>query len=93
MISAGVRTKPLSAGSHGRIRACNRTYDVVIWRPMPKPKTFTFYIPDDLKAGLQAIKQRDGVAEAETIRRAIRAWIEAKGIKADRKRGATRKRP
>lgn len=61
----------------------------------PLSKTFTFAISPELKAGLQAVKHRDGVSEAEQIRRAIAMWLESKGVdvKAERKRGAaTRKR-
>jgi hypothetical protein len=59
----------------------------------PASKTFTFAIPDALKAGLQAVKQRDGISEAEQIRRAIAMWLDSKGaMKAERKRVATRKR-
>lgn len=59
----------------------------------PVAKTFTFAIPDALKAGLQAVKQRDGIPEAEQIRRAIAMWLESKDAKADRQRARTRKRP
>ena len=60
----------------------------------PASKTFTFAISDALKVGLQAVKQRDGVSEAEQIRRAIAMWLESKGVmhKTERKRGDTRKR-
>jgi hypothetical protein len=58
---------------------------------MASTKTFTFAIPGALKAGLQAVKQRDGVSEAEQIRRAIAMWLDSKGvIKADRKRDKRR---
>jgi len=60
----------------------------------PASKTFTFAIPDELKVGLQAVKERDGISEAEQIRRAIAMWLESRGvIKAERKRADTRKRP
>ena len=61
----------------------------------PTTKTFTFALPNDLKAGLRAIKDRDGLPEAEQIRRAITAWLETRGVtvKSDRKRATTRKRP
>lgn len=60
----------------------------------PVQKTFTFSISDELKAGLQTIKERDGISEAEQIRRAIGMWLDSKGVevKADRKRASTRKR-
>lgn len=61
----------------------------------PATKTFTFTLPEDLKRGLQAVKERDGISEAEQIRRAIALWLEGKGVveKAERKRAGTRKRP
>jgi hypothetical protein len=46
----------------------------------PASKTFTFAIPGALKAGLQAVKQRDGISEAEQIRRAIATWLDSKGV-------------
>jgi hypothetical protein len=59
----------------------------------PVAKTFTFAIPDALKAGLQAVKARDGISEAEQIRRALARWLEMKGVmKAERKRARTRQR-
>jgi hypothetical protein len=60
---------------------------------MVAKKTFTFAIDDDLKAGLTLVRERDGVSEAEQIRRAIRTWLESKeAIKTERKRPASRKR-
>jgi hypothetical protein len=50
-------------------------------------------IDDELLAGLQALKDRDGIPVSEQVRRAIEAWLKAKGVKADRKRAPTRKRP
>jgi Ribbon-helix-helix protein, copG family len=54
----------------------------------------TFRIDEDLLDGLREVFERDGVAVPEQVRRAIRAWLEAKGVrvKADRKRATTRKR-
>ena len=46
-----------------------------------------FYLDDEQRAGLKAIKQRDGVPESEQIRRGIKLWLESKGYKAK----ATRK--
>ena len=40
----------------------------------------TFRLNDDERAALNAIRDRDGVLVSEQIRRAIRLWIEAKGI-------------
>jgi hypothetical protein len=57
-------------------------------------KLTNFRIDPDLADGLKAVKERDGVPEGEQIRRAVRAWLDSKGVmKAERKRPATRKRP
>jgi len=59
-------------------------------------KTLTaFRLDGNLIDGLQAVKERDGIAMAEQVRRAIVAWLASKRvtIKADRKRVAARKRP
>jgi hypothetical protein len=54
---------------------------------------YTFFIDADQRAALAAIKERDGIPEAEQIRRAVKAWVESKNVKTDRKRADTRKRP
>ena len=59
------------------------------------PKTFTgIRLDDDLIEGLEALKERDGVPMAESIRRAIRLYLSERGVmKTDRPRVAsTRKR-
>jgi len=55
---------------------------------------YNFWIDDELREGLRHVRDRDGVLESEQIRRAISAWLEAKGVKVktERKRAATRKR-
>jgi len=52
-------------------------------------------LEQEILKALQAIKERDGVSVTEQVRRALRTWIESKGIatKSERKRAATRKRP
>ena len=62
---------------------------------MPDRRVTTFRIDEELLNGLRAVEQRDGVLVSEQVRRAIRAWLKAKGIskKSERKRAATRKRP
>ena len=54
----------------------------------------TFRIDEELLAGLREIHERDGVPVPEQVRRAIRSWLESKGVmrKAERKRAATRRR-
>ena len=57
-------------------------------------KIATFRLDDDLLEGLKAVHDRDGIPPSEQARRAIRMWLEAKGImKPERKRAATCKRP
>jgi hypothetical protein len=47
-----------------------------------------FYIDDEQHQALQRLRERDGIPEAEQIRRAIDGWLKAKGMKADRRRGS-----
>lgn len=57
---------------------CIREYN---FTPAVTPKTrFHFHIDDDQREALRAVKERDGVPEAEQIRRAIDAWLEQKGV-------------
>ncbi len=60
---------------------------------MPDRKRVNFYLDADLGEGLKAIKERDGVSEAEQIRRGIKLYLESKGyrVKPARK-GGKRKR-
>jgi hypothetical protein len=53
-----------------------------------------FRIDGELLDALREIKERDGLPISEQVRRAIRAWVEARGVrmKVDRKRASTRKR-
>jgi hypothetical protein len=57
---------------------------------MPK-KTFTFAISDEMKAALTSIRERDGIPEAEQIRRGIQMWLDSRGASAKRKPVSTRK--
>jgi hypothetical protein len=43
-------------------------------------KLTAFAIDPDLAAGLKAVKERDGISESEQIRRAVRQWLEGKGV-------------
>jgi hypothetical protein len=59
----------------------------------PIERVTTFRVPDDLLEAMQALKARDGTPFSEQIRRALRPWLEAKGvIKMERKRAVTRRR-
>ena len=59
-------------------------------------RAYNFRIDPELADGLKALKARDGVAESETIRRAVRAWFRKSGLspakKTERRRVVPRKR-
>jgi hypothetical protein len=49
-------------------------------------RRLAFWIPEDLDEGLKALKAEHGTPEAETIRRALKAYLSEKGtLKPDRK--------
>ena len=59
------------------------------------PKTrYTFFIDDEQRLALTAIKERDGISESEQIRRAITGWIDAKAVRkrSPMRRGGERRR-
>lgn len=43
---------------------------------------YNFWIEDRQRAGLRAIKERDGISESEQIRRALDDWLLKRGITA-----------
>ena len=45
-----------------------------------RPHMTSLELPPELKAGLDAVRERDGVPQSEQIRRAIRVWLDAKDI-------------
>jgi hypothetical protein len=61
---------------------------------MTPKRVTTIRIDESILAGLQTVKERDGVPVSEQVRRALSLWLEQKGIvKSDRTRASTRKRP
>jgi ribbon-helix-helix CopG family protein len=59
------------------------------------PKTAaTFRLEDELLEALQMVKERDGIPVTEQVRRAVRMWLDTKGIepKAAPRRAATRRK-
>ena len=59
----------------------------------PSSRVVTFRPDDDVLAAMLLLKERDGVPLSEQIRRALRMWLETKGVmKSERKRAVTRKR-
>ena len=61
---------------------------------MTPRRVTTFRIDDELIDGLRTVWDRDGIQPSEQVRRAIRAWLESKGVrlKTQRRRAVTRKR-
>jgi Ribbon-helix-helix protein, copG family len=59
----------------------------------PIRRVATFRVDDDLLEGMRRLQERDGMPLSEQIRRALRPWLELKGVlKTERKRAVTRKR-
>ena len=50
--------------------------------PMTLRRVTTFRLDDELFDGLQEVWARDGVPPSEQVRRAIRLWLESKGVSA-----------
>jgi len=53
----------------------------------------TFWVDEDLADALKVIKERDGIPEAEQLRRAIRTWVEGKHVLVRQPAGSPRTRP
>jgi metal-responsive CopG/Arc/MetJ family transcriptional regulator len=43
-------------------------------------KLFAVRLDDDLLEGLNAVYKRDGAQPSEQVRRAVREWLERKGV-------------
>lgn len=46
----------------------------------PTRRVATFRIDDDLLKAMQQLQERDGIQLSEQIRRALRPWLESKGV-------------
>jgi Ribbon-helix-helix domain len=57
----------------------------------PVRKVTTFRVDPDVGQAMKALRERDGIPLSEQIRRALRAWLEAKGALRRAKR--RRRRP
>ena len=55
---------------------------------MTPTRQTNFRLEEELLEALQAIRERDGIPVAEQVRRALQAWIEAKGVRKTAKRSA-----
>jgi hypothetical protein len=55
-------------------------------------KLYNFMIDHDLAKALKVLKERDGVAESESVRRALREYLQQKRVmKTDRARTGPRR--
>ena len=54
-------------------------YNTVI-HMTPRRKLFTVRLDDDLLEGLDAVFKRDAAQPSEQVRRALREWLERKGV-------------
>jgi predicted transcriptional regulator len=64
---------------------------------MPSRRRISFFLDRELEDGLQELKEKVGIPNAEAIRRAINDYLERQGVqvkevKSERKRAATRRR-
>ncbi len=58
----------------------------------PSRKVATFRVDPDLLEGMERLKDRDGMPLSEQIRRALRPWLEGKGVLQKAARPARSKR-
>lgn len=52
---------------------------------------YNFFIDDEAREGLRAVKERDGIPESEQIRRAIAEWLERRSVTTTTKKAAPRR--
>ena len=60
-----------------------------------KTRLTAFRVDQDLMEAMQRLQERDGISYSEQMRRALRPWLESKGVieTTERKRVGPRKRP
>jgi len=56
-------------------------------------RRLSFFISEDLDAGIKALKDEHGTPEAETIRRALAAYLADKGVLPTHRRPPSPQRP
>jgi metal-responsive CopG/Arc/MetJ family transcriptional regulator len=63
-------------------------------KPKPLTQMTTFRVDVDVLEAMRQLQERDGIVRSEQIRRALRPWLEEKGVlkRAERKRAGTRTR-
>lgn len=52
----------------------------MIMREVERMRRLNFFCPRHLDEALMALKERDGILPAETIRRALEAYLRDKGV-------------
>jgi hypothetical protein len=57
------------------MQPCYTMFHMTPQRPLK-----AFRIDDELEQGLQEVWERDGITVSEQIRRAVRTWLETKGV-------------
>jgi len=73
-----VGVQSLLTRERGIDRGITLYYNVVV---SAVRRVSTFRLDDVLLEGMQVIWERDGIQPSEQVRRALRAWLESKGIK------------
>jgi len=90
----GYRAAPLELYKGELSRGCSKQHNCCRRRQAALPavrdsrpvawserRVTTFRIDDELMEAMEFLKDRDGVAFSEQIRRALRLWFESKGVK------------
>jgi hypothetical protein len=68
-----------------------RCYTLHSVTPSQKKQT-AFRIDPEILAGLQAVKERDGIPLSEQVRRSLRKWLEERGVTLKTTKPARRQR-
>jgi Arc/MetJ-type ribon-helix-helix transcriptional regulator len=51
--------------------------------PTKRKHMTSIELPPEMKAGLDLVRERDGILQSEQIRRAVAAWLKDKGVDVD----------
>ena len=75
-------TYPVERGAYllSHYRARQTPFTVLQCHAMTTRKVSTFRIEEELLEGLREVFDRDGVSVPEQVRRAIRQWLEQRGV-------------
>lgn len=55
-------------------------YASIYIHAMTPKRLRSFYLDPELSEAMKILKDRDGIAEAEQVRRALKEWLERKGV-------------